>query len=141
MQLSLRLYYSFVRPKWFTNMYIQRKSKQHLDFTDKKVLDLGAGTGVHCSLCSSDYYIGIDPDEQRINVAKKVYTPYQFETFAGNKLPADDNSFDFILILAVLHHIPSERVRDYVREFKRKRKNCCYGTVFFLKHHLFVIGL
>lgn len=119
MQLSPRLYHSFVRSKWFTKMYIQKKIQQHFDFTDQKVLDFGAGTGANCSLCSPDYYIGIDPDERRINFAKKVYTPYQFETFAGDELPADDHSLDFILIIAVLHHIPPDKIRSYVREFKR----------------------
>lgn len=40
----------------------------------------------------------------------------------GNELPAEDNSFDVILIIAVLHHIPPEMIRNYVKEFKRVLK-------------------
>ncbi|WP_197089588.1 class I SAM-dependent methyltransferase [Bacillus sp. SA1-12] len=87
--------------------------------TDKKVLDFGSGTGANCTLCTPSHYVGIDPDLKRINFAKQKYAPYQFEVFLGNELPADDNSFDFILIIAVLHHIPPESIKAYVKEFKR----------------------
>ncbi len=119
LQLSPRIYHSFVRPKWFTKVYIQNKIQQHFDFADKKVLDFGAGTGANCTLCSPDHYIGIDPDLHRINFAKRLYVPYRFEILTGNRLPAEDKSFDFVLIIAVLHHIPPEMIQDYVREFKR----------------------
>ena len=119
MQLSPRIYHSLVRPKWFTKVYIQNKIQQHFDFAGKKVLDFGAGTGANCTLCCPDHYFGIDPDSRRINFARRLYAPYRFETFSGNSLPAEDNSFDFVLIIAVLHHIPPELIREYVKEFKR----------------------
>lgn len=119
MQLSPRIYHSFIRPKWTTKIYIQKNIQNHFDFTDKKVLDFGAGTGANCTLCSPAHYFGIDPDSHRINFAKRMYAQYRFEAFMGNELPAEDNSFDFILIIAVLHHIPSETIQCYVKEFKR----------------------
>lgn len=119
MQLSPRIYHSLVRPKWFTKVYIQNKIQQHFDFAGKKVLDFGAGTGANCTLCCPDHYFGIDPDSRRINFARRLYAPYRFETFSGNSLPAEDNSFDYVLIIAVLHHIPPELIREYVKEFKR----------------------
>ncbi|KKB34403.1 class I SAM-dependent methyltransferase [Bacillus thermotolerans] len=48
--------------------------------------------------------------------------PYRFETFAGEETPAENNSFDVILIIAVLHHIPPEMAKSYVREFRRVLK-------------------
>ena len=83
------------------------------------MLDFGAGTGANCTLCCPDHYFGIDPDSRRINFARRLYAPYRFETFSGNSLPAEDNSFDYVLIIAVLHHIPPELIREYVKEFKR----------------------
>lgn len=79
MQLSPRIYHSFIRPKWTTKIYIQNHIQRHFDFTDKKVLDFGAGTGANCTLCSHAHYFGIDPDSHRINFAKRMYTQYQFE--------------------------------------------------------------
>lgn len=119
MQLSPRIYHSLIRPKWITKIYIQNNIQQHFDFTDRTVLDFGAGTGANCTLCSPDYYFGIDPDMYRIDFAKRMYAQYRFETFMDNKIPVRDNSFDFILIIAVLHHIPPETIQYYVKEFKR----------------------
>lgn len=123
MQLSPRIYHSFIRPKWITKIYIQNNVQQHFDFKNKKVLDFGAGTGANCTLCSPAYYLGIDPDSSRIDFAKRMYNQYCFKAFTGNELPAEDNSFDFILIVAVLHHIPPETIPFYIKEFKRILKN------------------
>ncbi|PAE33318.1 class I SAM-dependent methyltransferase [Bacillus sp. 7884-1] len=122
MQLSPRIYHSLVRPKWLTKIYIQNNIQQYFDFTEKKVLDFGAGTGANCTLCPPDHYLGIDIDTYRIEYAKRLYNQYRFEAFMGNELPADNDSFDFILILAVLHHIPPELIQGYVKEFKRVLK-------------------
>lgn len=118
-QLSPKIYHSLVRPKWFTKIYIQNNIQRHFDLTGQKVLDFGAGTGANCTLCSPDYYVGIDPDTNRIDFAKRLYAAYQFEAFSGHELPVEENSFDVILIIAVLHHIPPDMVRHYIKEFKR----------------------
>ncbi|MFJ5760409.1 class I SAM-dependent methyltransferase [Neobacillus sp. NPDC093182] len=122
LQLSPRIYHSLIRPKWLTKLYIQNHIQQHFNFSGKKVLDFGAGTGANCTLCTPEHYFGIDPDSYRIEFAKRLYKQYRFETFNGSELPADNNSFDFILIIAVLHHIPPEIVYGYVKEFKRVLK-------------------
>ncbi|WP_342048141.1 class I SAM-dependent methyltransferase [Bacillus sp. OTU530] len=122
MQLSPRIYHLLVRPKWLTKLYIQNHIKQHFNLSDKKVLDFGAGTGANCTLCTPDHYFGIDSDSYRVELAKRLYNQYRFETLTGSELPSENNSFDFILIIAVLHHIPPEMVRGYVKEFKRVLK-------------------
>nr|WP_263326392.1 class I SAM-dependent methyltransferase [Neobacillus sp. Marseille-Q6967] len=119
MQLSPTLYHSLVRPKWLTKMYIQNNIQQHFNLADKKVLDFGAGTGANCRICSPEHYIGIDIDSGRIKYAKRLYKQYRFESFNGKELPVDNASIDFILIIAVLHHIPPELIEQYVKEFKR----------------------
>ena len=122
MQISPRIYHSIVRPKWITNIYIHNKVRQHFDFSDKSVLDFGAGTGANCTLCSPHHYLGIDPDSHRIDFARRMYNDYRFMAYTGNELPVEDNSFDFILIVAVLHHIHPEMIPRYIKEFKRVLK-------------------
>lgn len=119
MQLSPRIYHSLIRPKWFTALYIQNHIQRHFNLSNKNVLDFGAGTGANCTLCTPGYYLGIDPDTQRMEFAKRLYNQYRFETLLGRSIPAESNSFDFILVIAVLHHIPPEMVSNYIKEFKR----------------------
>ncbi|MGG1576143.1 class I SAM-dependent methyltransferase, partial [Fictibacillus sp. NRS-1165] len=114
-----RVYHALVRPKLITKIYIEKNIQRHFDFSNKTVLDFGSGTGANCTLFSPDHYFGLDPDHGRIDFAKRMYSPYRFQAFSGNKLPAKDSSFDVILIIAVLHHISPEAIRDYVTEFKR----------------------
>lgn len=119
MQLSPIIYHKLVRPKWITKMYIHNKIQQHFNFNNKKVLDFGAGTGANSSLSKPDLYIGTDPDENRVLFAKKLYPEYLFHIQKDNILPIENDSIDIILIVAVLHHIPPELVRIYMKEFKR----------------------
>ncbi|WP_354005806.1 class I SAM-dependent methyltransferase [Fictibacillus terranigra] len=86
-----------------TKIYIEKNIQRHFEFSNKTVLDFGTGTGANCSLFSPDRYFGIDPDHGRIHSAKRMYSPYRFQAFSGNKLPAQESSFDIIFIIAVLH--------------------------------------
>jgi ubiquinone/menaquinone biosynthesis C-methylase UbiE len=100
-------------------MYIHNKLEKHIHFDDKRVLDFGAGTGANCSLIKPDYYLGIDPDVKRINFAKKLYPDYHFNVLDNDTLPVEDDSMDIVLIVAVLHHIPPQQIKNYMKEFRR----------------------
>lgn len=119
MELSPMLYHRIIRPKWITKMYIHNKIEKHVNFADKRILDFGAGTGANCTLSKPEHYIGIDPDENRINFAKRLYPDYQFSVLHGDQFPIDNHSIDMILIVAVLHHIPPQQVGEYMKEFRR----------------------
>lgn len=119
MELSPIFYHSIIRPKWFTQFYIHNKIEKHFKLHDKKVLDFGTGTGANCTLCQPEQYLGIDPDEKRITFAKKLYPDYSFDVFKNDELSAENDSFDVILLIAVLHHIPAEQIRKYLKEFRR----------------------
>lgn len=113
------LYHRLVRPKWFTKKYIHDQITTRFTFNDKIVLDFGSGTGANCSMFQPIHYIGIDPDEKRIHYARRQYPNHKFHVLEHGKLPVDDRSVDYILIVAVLHHISSEEIAEYMKEFKR----------------------
>jgi len=73
------------------------------------------------------YYLGVDTDDQRIEFARRLYPQHRFDVFDGEKLPVEDQTIDNLLIIAVLHHIPSEAITDYMKEFKRILKPA--GTI------------
>ncbi|MDF2961550.1 MAG: ubiE8 [Paenibacillus sp.] len=66
------------------------------------------------------HYLGIDPDAKRIDYARKLYPNHTFQVLLQDKpLPLDDNTVDYVLIIAVLHHISSNEIAAYMREFQR----------------------
>ncbi|PKR79171.1 class I SAM-dependent methyltransferase [Halalkalibacillus sediminis] len=123
MQLSPHIYDLVIRPNWFNERYIHQQIKKHCDFKQKTVLDFGSGTGANCILVSPINYIGLDTDLDRIGYSRKKYPQYQFKPLHGYQLPLPNNSVDIIMIVAVLHHIPVEKIDHYITEFRRVLKN------------------
>ena len=76
-------------------------------------------------------YIGVDPDPRRIDYARRMYPEHSFQVLTNHRLPADDQSVDYILIVAVLHHISSDEIALYMKEFHRILKPS--GTVIIME--------
>jgi SAM-dependent methyltransferase len=122
MELSPRLYHWLVRPPWLTRRYIHDVIRNHFDFQNKTVLDFGAGVGSNCRLFCPDRYLGVEPCQQRVKLALRMNPGYCFSRLEGNWLPAPSETFDYILVVAVLHHLSSPQLRNYVTEFRRVLK-------------------
>jgi 2-polyprenyl-3-methyl-5-hydroxy-6-metoxy-1,4-benzoquinol methylase len=118
MELSPQLYHKLVRPQWLTNLYINDLITNHFEFKDEQVLDFGCGIGASCSLTAPDNYIGLDPDEERIDYARNLYPEYNFYPLKKpGSLDLASNSFDYILLIAVLHHIPKAQLTANLQQF------------------------
>ncbi|WP_084134764.1 class I SAM-dependent methyltransferase [Paenibacillus harenae] len=113
------MYHSFVRPKWFTKKYIHDHVHSHFTFDGQTVLDFGAGTGANCSMFHPLNYVGIDPDAKRIEFARRLYPDHAFKVLESETFPFEDASFDYILIIAVLHHVSSNEISRYIKEIQR----------------------
>lgn len=81
-----------------------------------KVLDLGCGNGryVPFFLEKSAKYVGQDFSKELIGIAKGKFPKEQFIVGEATMLPYPDRDFDRVFCLAVLHHIPSRRMRKKV---------------------------
>lgn len=64
-------------------------------------------------------YLGLDPDTKRIQYAKRMYPRHTFQALTSNELPFENQTVDYILIVAVLHHISSGEIASYIKEFQR----------------------
>ena len=80
---------------------------------EEKVLDIGCGNGRLMQLFREIEidYTGVDTSERLINIAKQIYPNEIFQVAEALDLPLPPSNFDKVFSVAVLHHIPSEKLR------------------------------
>lgn len=87
----------------------------------KKVLDIGCGTGEFSTLYKNHDYTGIDISSRYIEFAKKHHKG-KFAVMDATTLQFPDQSFDYVLIMAILHHLSDQDVAKVLSEAKRVLK-------------------
>lgn len=111
--------FSFLRKIIEFNFYREKKLiRCYLACQNQKILDIGCGTGefAHC-FRQSNYY-GIDISSGYIEYARKKYNG-NFSVMDAGKLDYANNSFDAVLIMAILHHLSDEKATKLLTEAKR----------------------
>lgn len=95
------------------------------DVIDKKVLEIGCGAGFGTEVIKKYFspksIEATDIDPRMIALAKKNIhdQTINFSVADATKLPYKSNSFDAIFDYCAIHHIPSPRWKDCVRELYR----------------------
>jgi ubiquinone/menaquinone biosynthesis C-methylase UbiE len=123
---------------------VRREAWKEFDFLFKdispkeKVLDLGCGNGRFYNnvILKGAKYFGIDPSSEMIKICKSNYPEGSFKTAYGNDLPFEDEYFDKVFSIAVLHHIPSVSSRlEFLKEILRvlKKDGLMFLTAWDLK--------
>jgi SAM-dependent methyltransferase len=81
-----------------------------------KVLDLGCGYGSfvdYLNKIKGFNAIGIDTDEESIKISRKLFPDNSYENNSlNNNIPS--NTFDYIILKDVLHHIKEDEAADYI---------------------------
>ena len=99
----------------------------------KSILDFGCGGGEITNYYFKKGYhiIGIDINEEKINLAKKSFNLCNFVSYNGFNLPFKKNTFDTIILNDVLEHIDYRTVIKIFNEIKRvlKKKGIIYISV------------
>jgi len=85
------------------------------------VLDIGCGTGEFASAFKNSNYFGIDIYSEYIKYAKK-HEQGEFTVMDATKLQFETDQFDFILIIAMLHHLDQTDANQVLKEAKRVLK-------------------
>jgi ubiquinone/menaquinone biosynthesis C-methylase UbiE len=57
-----------------------------------------------------------------LSPSKLLYPNHSFKLFDEKRIPAQDNSIDYIFSIAVLHHLHDRQIKDYLLEFERVLK-------------------
>jgi ubiquinone/menaquinone biosynthesis C-methylase UbiE len=88
---------------------------------DDSVLDLGCGNGRFSEFIENKKkYIGIDNSQELIDIAKKRYPGIDFKKEDALKTSFDNDCFDKIFSVSVLHHLPSHELRfNFLSEANR----------------------
>jgi 2-polyprenyl-3-methyl-5-hydroxy-6-metoxy-1,4-benzoquinol methylase len=85
----------------------QRRIANTINYIKGKVLDFGCGTGLLAKYIPSKFYIGVDIDQDSLDIAKKNSPGYTF--LNTNKIGFNDikqhGPFDTMVLMAVIEHI------------------------------------
>lgn len=82
-----------------------------------KVLDVGCGTGLFTD-CFKGEYTGIDINEEYIKKAR-AYKKGTFKTGDATALQFEDETFDLVFTLGVLHHLDAGSREKMLKEMRR----------------------
>lgn len=90
-----------------------------------RVLDVGCGNGRLFEMFKGKdvNYVGVDVSKKLVRIASSKYGSAEFKMASGLDLPFKDDSFDAVFSVAVLHHVPSKKLRlKFLKEAKRVLK-------------------
>jgi len=94
-----------------------------------KILEVGCGVGYGTNFISSDYTVGLDISKDALIKARKNNRHIHWVLGDGTSLPFKNESFDVVISLQVIEHIPKKKVFPYLNEIKRVLKS---GGMFIL---------
>jgi ubiquinone/menaquinone biosynthesis C-methylase UbiE len=101
---------------------------KELDLKALNVLELGCGVGRWAPLFqkAGTSYTGADISEGMLDSARRLAPGGCFVHLTNSKLPFDDESFDLVFTVTVLHHNPYERQNELIDELLRVTKHGGY---------------
>jgi len=92
--------------------------------SNKKVLDIGCGTGYGTKILSNrgNQVYGIDNSQKAIGYAKKEYSGPQYACCSAEKLSFEDNYFDAVTAFEVIEHVqnPEKALNEIYRVLKKE---------------------
>lgn|SRR3989338_1675206 len=88
---------------------------ENFDFKNKKILDVGCGTGIAANFFKCK--IGIDPAEKLIDIAKKKFPGIKFLVTKAENLPFRDNEFDAVISVTAIQNF--DDIEKGLKEIKR----------------------
>ena len=109
--------------KEYSGQKIYENIVKYLELENKKVLEIGCGTGRISALLSKEtnFLAALDPDENAIRKAEANIPGVDFSVGSGEELNFADNFFDVVIFTLSLHH---QNSRKALREASRVVKTC-----------------
>lgn len=123
---------------YFSEHKVIEVGKCEKNYRNKVILDLGCGDGNSAPyfikhILPNKYY-GIDISHDCIEVAKKnKLKRCHFQTYDGERIPFDADTFDIVFIANVLHHVDSSCHKQIISECYRVLKKS--GRLYIFEHN------
>ena len=79
---------------------------KHIRMNNYSVLDIGCTPAANMNYLRNKYNckcVRIEPNVKLVNKLKKIFPEFEFYCGTSDRLPFQDNSFDFVLLRSVLH--------------------------------------
>ena len=98
---------------------------EYLNATDKTILDIGCSTGTCAAQIvdmKNNAYYGIDIEKDYIDIAKRTHKYGKFLAMDARKMNFQDNEFDVVMFIGVLHHMPDDLIADCLSSIQRVLK-------------------
>jgi SAM-dependent methyltransferase len=86
-----------------------------------RLLDVGCGHGyIHPKLLKYGYNVtGVEVAKEVVPLAQKANPDVLYKSYDGRTLPFEDNSFDIVMAICVMHHVPPTQWLNFLNESKR----------------------
>jgi ubiquinone/menaquinone biosynthesis C-methylase UbiE len=133
------------------NLLALLKRHKFTELADKKILDIGCGTGMHLQRflaygAQPGNLAGIDLMPERIALAKQMNPAIDWRQGSAHELPYPDASFDLITLFVVFSSILNEPLRQRIAdEIWRVRKPggliLCYDFTYSNPRNPAVVGI
>jgi ubiquinone/menaquinone biosynthesis C-methylase UbiE len=123
----------FARRKVALLSDILRTQGQELD--QAVLLDVGCGAGTtdrHLAGRVKSLH-GVDVSEEMLTVARKQVPEGEFVSYDGQTLPFPSDSFDVVIAICVLHHVPPPEQTSFLRELSRVTRSG--GVIAIFEHN------
>jgi SAM-dependent methyltransferase len=94
---------------------------RNMDPAQMSLLDVGCGVGTLHPLLQNMFgkISGVDVSAECIAEARARFGANDYRAYDGLRLPFADGSFDFILTVCVVHHVPPAQWPDFFAEMRR----------------------
>lgn len=113
---------------------LRRCARDGIDLWRCDLLDVGCGVGLmHEGLAPHVKSLtGVDVSAASLEVARRSHPSFAYRAYEGGALPFADGSFDAVLLVCTLHHVPPAEWASFLGEIFRVLRP---GGFFFVVEH------
>jgi len=111
------------------DFFTRVKADYFVDILDKElgdaktasVLDVGCGVGIYHQNLSARLgkLSGVDVSSECVETAKARNPNIDYAAYDGARLPYEDGSFDAVVTICVMHHVPTSMWENFASEMAR----------------------